>query len=259
MTCDDLRERIAELVEDGAGHAPDPDVEAHLASCGDCRSLLGDLRRIRQVSATLERRTLPAGTWAGIAARLEADPDFQRASAAGARSGRRSLSWVWMAAAASLLVSVGVSLWVVGAAWRLNQTTTPAAHGTAATEADSGETGNASPTALVESIEAELQAAASHYEKAIAGLEQVASASDSPLDPALTATLRQNLEVIDKAIADSREALKAQPDSRLAQESLFDAFRRKVALLQDTIALMNEMRKGNDAGAARIVEGLKKS
>ena len=51
----------------------------------------------------------------------------------------------------------------------------------------------------------------------------------------------------------------AQPDSRLAQESLFDAFRRKVALLQDTIALMNEMRKGNEAGTARIVEELKKS
>ncbi len=45
----------------------------------------------------------------------------------------------------------------------------------------------------------------------------------------------------------------------MAQESLFDAFRRKVSLLQDTIALMNEMRKGNQAGAARIAEGPNKS
>jgi hypothetical protein len=30
-----------------------------------------------------------------------------------------------------------------------------------------------------------------------------------------------------------------------------------MALLQDTVALINEMRKGNDAGAARIVSGLK--
>ena len=38
-----------------------------------------------------------------------------------------------------------------------------------------------------------------------------------------------------------------------------NALRRKVALLQDTIALMNEMRKGNSAGAAQIVDSLNKS
>ena len=40
--------------------------------------------------------------------------------------------------------------------------------------------------------------------------------------------------------------------------SLFDAFRRKVALLQDTIALMNEMRKGNPDTATAIASGLNK-
>jgi hypothetical protein len=253
MTCHDLRDCLSDLVEDGAGRAPDPDIEAHLASCAGCRELLADLRRIRQVSGTLERRALPAGSWNRVAGRLESDPEFRRASGRHDARTRRPPSWVWLAAAASLVVSVGISLWVVGAAWRVKQGAQQAAAPSA------GAAGNASSAALVETIETELQAAASHYEKAIAGLEQVASASDSPLDPALTATLRQNLEVIDKAIADSRQAIKAQPDSRLAQESLFDAFRRKVALLQDTIALMNEMRKGNEAGAARIVEELKKS
>ena len=42
------------------------------------------------------------------------------------------------------------------------------------------------------------------------------------------------------------------------QQSLFDAFRRKVALLQDTISLMNEMRKGNPARATAIASGLNK-
>ena len=49
------------------------------------------------------------------------------------------------------------------------------------------------------------------------------------------------------------------PLAHSALASLFDALRRKVALLQDTIALMNEMRKGNSAGAAQIVDGLNKS
>jgi hypothetical protein len=34
---------------------------------------------------------------------------------------------------------------------------------------------------------------------------------------------------------------------------LFEALRQKVTMLQDTIALMNEMRKGNSAGAAQVL------
>jgi len=39
-------------------------------------------------------------------------------------------------------------------------------------------------------------------------------------------------------------------------EFLFEALRSKVELLQDIVALINEMRKGNPEGAARIVSGL---
>jgi hypothetical protein len=59
--------------------------------------------------------------------------------------------------------------------------------------------------------------------------------------------------VIDQAISESRAALKSEPDSAPAQESLFTALRRKVSLLQEMLALINEMRKGNQDGAARIL------
>ena len=42
-----------------------------------------------------------------------------------------------------------------------------------------------------------------------------------------------------------------------AQQSLIEGFKTKIGLLQDTVALINEMRKGNEAGAARIASGLK--
>ena len=58
---------------------------------------------------------------------------------------------------------------------------------------------------------------------------------------------------------ESRAALRTEPTSEPAQQSLLEAFRTKVGLLQDTIALINEMRKGNQAEAARIAEGLNKS
>ena len=60
--------------------------------------------------------------------------------------------------------------------------------------------------------------------------------------------------MIDQAITESRAALKTQPNSEPAQHSLLESFKTKIALLQDTVALINEMRKGNDAGAARILK-----
>ena len=47
--------------------------------------------------------------------------------------------------------------------------------------------------------------------------------------------------------------------SAQAQDSLFEAFRSKIVLLQDTISLINEVRKGNQAEAARIADGMNKS
>src|SRR5262249_26316753 len=114
-------------------------------------------------------------------------------------------------------------------------------------------------TTEVQSIESELRQAEEHYEKAIVGLEQIARTGEGALDPQVAATLRKNLGVIDQAIAESRTALNAQPESQSAQETLFEAFRKKVTLLEDTIALINEMRKGDEAGAARVAQGINKS
>ena len=106
-------------------------------------------------------------------------------------------------------------------------------------------------------VEAELREAESHYENAIKGLEQIASAEQSELDPKTASTLQKNLAVIDQAISESRAAVRAQPANEPAQQSLIENFKTKIGLLQDTVALINEMRKGNEAGAARIVSGLK--
>jgi hypothetical protein len=107
------------------------------------------------------------------------------------------------------------------------------------------------------SVEAELRAAEEHYQKAIAGLEQIANAGKGSLDTQTAATLQKNLAVIDQAISESRAAVSAQPASEPAQTSLMENFKAKLALLQDTVALINEMRKGNEAGAARIGSSLR--
>ena len=47
-----------------------------------------------------------------------------------------------------------------------------------------------------------------------------------------------------------------QPASSRAQDGLFEAMRTKVALLQQTVELINEMRKGNQAEAGRLMQDL---
>jgi anti-sigma factor RsiW len=248
MTCDQLLERAADLVDGDATAAVQADADAHLRDCPSCRAVVADLRRIRHTARALDRRVPPPLLFERIARQIDAE-----AGGAQGRPARRHLGppvvpgWAWLAAAAVLVMAVGSGLWMMSRSWN------PAAPPAAATD-----TAAAAADPVV-SLERELQLAAAHYEKAVAALEQVANQSDSPLDPELTATLRKNIQVIDQAIDESRVALRAEPSNPLAQESLFDAFRRKISLLQDTIALMNEMRKGNEAGAARIVDGLNKS
>jgi hypothetical protein len=115
----------------------------------------------------------------------------------------------------------------------------------------------ADAAASAQVVEAELRAAESHYDRAIKGLEQIASSEQAALDPKTAATLQKNLAVIDQAISESRAAVRAQPTSEPAVNSLMENFKTKLALLQDTVALINEMRKGNEAGTAKIVSGLK--
>jgi hypothetical protein len=106
------------------------------------------------------------------------------------------------------------------------------------------------------SILAEYQLAERDLSNTIEGLERIAADDPAALDMETADVLKANLTVLDGAIGESREALKKEPENDVAQESLFEALRNKVALLQDTIALINEMRKGNQEGAARIVSGL---
>ena len=87
-------------------------------------------------------------------------------------------------------------------------------------------------------------------------LERIAKGDTAELDPQVAAVLQKNLQVVDRAINESRAALKSQPASATAQDGLFEAMRAKVALLQQTVELINEMRKGNQAEAGRLMQDL---
>jgi hypothetical protein len=253
MTCIDFAESISALADGTLDAAERPRVEAHIEACAECRELLDDLRALRREASSLGPEPLAASLWPRLAARLRdrgvRNPDEASRSRAG--------FWQWAAIAALLAVAVGAGLLVTWSRRPAPPTATTAGQPHDDSGVRPASSGNAAPPASVQGIEMELRMAEEHYEKAITGLEQVANTDQGALDPEVAATVKRNLEVIDQAIAESRTALKTEPQSQPARESLFEALRRKIVLLQDTIALMNEMRKGNQAGAAQIVEGNK--
>jgi anti-sigma factor RsiW len=213
-------------------------IDEHLASCAACRQLVEDLRELKSASATLELRQPPVRAWGRIerAIRLE-----QRDRPRAVFLSVKSLYWLG-AAAAIVLAALIFPRFLPGRA--------PAG-------GDEPAEMSAAARQAAEAIESELRLAESHYENAIKGLEAAAKSDQDALDPGTAATLQKNLAVIDQAISESRAAMRAQPASEPAQQSLIENFKTKIALLQDTVALINEMRKGNEAGAARIVSGLK--
>lgn len=215
------------------------EVERHLEACEECRRWHAELEMLRRAIASLEPLDPPAFAWTRIA------------SALARGSAPRRLQWALVGAAAGLVVAtaIGLRLGLSPVRGAPNGRNTPKVGQPAAAG------GPASPSAatreLTRSAEEELDQAEAHYRAAIAKLGQIERSEQGALDPETAATLEKNLAVLDRAIAESQDALASQPGSEPARQSLLDGFNTKVALLQDTVALIGEMRTGEEAGAAR--------
>lgn len=240
MSCHDYRDAIAEFVDGALAPARQRELERHVEGCPACRALVADLKTIQAAAFTLDRVELPPHLLPALRARLADEPLPSARGRVFAFPVSRAARAAWLAAAAALLVITTAGLLSL---------TRPA-------EPNRAQQAATAPTDPVASVQAELQLATEHYEKAIQQLEQIARSDDGTLDPQVAAVFQKNLQVIDQAIGESRAALQMQPASAVVQEGLFDAMRSKVALLQQTVELINEMRKGNQAEAGRLIQGL---
>jgi anti-sigma factor RsiW len=236
MACQQYLNSILELVDGTIGAIRRAELEQHLGGCEACRALVADLEQIRDAAAALPDMRPPDRVWLQIAGRLRQEGRITTAP----QPQRTRHSYVaWLAIAAALVIAAGSAVLLL-----IPRTTTPSP--------------SAAPVAVVpgksvETVQNEVEVAQQQFEKAIADLEKVAKANQQALDTGTSATIDKNLGILDQAIAENRAAVKSEPASVAARETLFDALRQKVSLLQDTIALINEMRKGNNAAAAQLV------
>lgn len=217
---------LSEYVDRTLGRDEHAQVARHLETCEACRQLVDDFREIARAAAALDPVLPPQRVWSRIEKEISADrARGTNAGRPGARAIAISPSWTWLAAAAVLVLAVFIGV-------RFAPSTAP-------------DPGIAADTSAAEAIEAELRLAEEHYQKAISGLERIANAENAAFDASTSATLHKNLAVINQAIDESRAAVRSAPASQQAQHSLIENFKTKLALLQDTVALINAARSAS--------------
>jgi hypothetical protein len=254
MTCHQYNDAIRELVDGTLGPIRRAELQTHVDVCDDCRALIADLEKIRDAAASLDAVQPPPHVWLAIANRLR-----QEGRVADVRSSMRR-QYAALAIAATLLLAIGAALYVIlptvsQAPATVADGGSPAPAQTAAPTAG----GNAASGDPVQSVADELRLAEQHFQAAISKLEAVAQEDPEAVSPETVATIKSGVGAINEALGASRAALENDPQSAAARTSYFQALRQKVTLLQNTIALMNEMRKGNSAGAAQILDEANKS
>lgn len=232
--CQQSSESLSDYVDGLLAPAEQAALAGHLGDCESCRGLVHDLMRLKETARSLGPIAPPAHVWQNIQASLP--------------SAKREARTQWIGLAAALvLVTMG--------AYFFTRFTSPAPPARPAIDASAAGNSNANATATVETVEQELAAASEHYEKAIVQLEAVVKQDAMPADAA--AKLQVSLAQVDKGIAASRAALASEPQSDPARDSLFAALRQKVEILQQTVALMGAMQRGDSGTAARVTDGKK--
>jgi hypothetical protein len=240
-------------------------VEAHALGCADCGPLLADLRKLRIDAANLPELAPSRDLWSGIAARIEA-PVIELPGVGGGRwvtgeqrkTGDRRRVWMALAAAGLVAVTAGVTYVATkkvvardSARTVATQTVpTPAPINSSASDtiAPQPDTTNPAPVAGTTGVVAASNTSidvrpspasrrGSPMEDEITRLKAIVTARRSQLDPTTLGIVDRNLVVIDSAIAQVKQALQKDPESRFLMESLNNALENKVEILRTAASL----------------------
>ncbi len=209
-----LNDYVDGELDDGARAA----VREHLAGCPTCAADVAWIGRVRGDVRALPRAIEPPpGVREGIRARLNAR--------SAPRWSRRSLL---VAAVALVALTASVTRWAV---LRSNGAAEQAGPAAAAGNATSRVAGVSEGRLGAQSF-VDLRGTEDRYRAAIGELERAVLRQPGRLSPTTLRILRQNLEVIDGAIAESRAALVRDPgDAGLGRMVLF-AYDQKLELLR---------------------------
>jgi anti-sigma factor RsiW len=227
-------------------------VDAHLETCASCTAVLNDLKRVIARAESAVPRPPQADLWAGIAARIESDAARGNLVPFSRRESRRfTFTLPQLAAAAALLIAVSG-----GIAWETAQRTAAgsASDGRASAQVAARPAGESSRDAALPAAPASVEGtgasdfaraetvslADAQYDAAVADLEKALKADRDRLDASTIAIVEHNLQIIDQAINQARDALAADSANSYLSSHLVEARRRKLDLLRRATALATE-------------------
>jgi predicted anti-sigma-YlaC factor YlaD len=216
MTCHELDERLDDWVDGALAGAEAQAVESHLAGCASCREHERQLRQLLAHAAALPRSLAPPrDLWPGIAERIERGSAWSELWA----------SWHTLGlAAAAVVLGLAAFLWNDG----------PTAVRTVAMPSASPSLRPVADTAVSDPV---LAAAAREYEAAATALLQALQRRRGVLPPEDLARVEANLQVIDRALEEVRQALVKDPASPELNRMLVATHRKKVDVLRRVVRL----------------------
>ena len=226
-------DKLSEYLDDELSPRERQAVESHLRGCAECAAVLDDLTRVVERAQRLDRRPPRADLWDGIAARIETR---------GAAPRRVSFTLPQLAAAAVVLIAASA-----GIAWQFADRAASRSDIARSTEAQSRASSGyealaeREPSAERSNIDiAHVSFADAQYDAAVSDLEKALQNGRRRLDKTTIAIVEHNLQIIDQAIEQARQALETDPANDYLSGHLVDARRRKLDLLRRAAALTIE-------------------
>ena len=216
--------RLSEYLDGELDNAERAALEAHLATCGQCYATLGELRQVIARAQALQDTPPANELWPEIRARMIEESGTRLTPARRpAVSPRRRFSF---SVPQLLAASVALVLLSSGGVWMALRP--PAV-------AVTPRPGTAMPGTPITPV-----TWTSPTDLAVVELQDALARNESRLDTATVRVVRQNLAVIDRAIAEARAALQNDPANTYLNLHLADTMRRKVELLRRINALVAE-------------------
>jgi hypothetical protein len=266
MTCAAFDEALPDFLEGSLDGSLRSAVEGHLRECVRCTGLVRDLRGIELEAAKLPDLVPSRDLWQGIETRIAA-PVIPLATRP-ERARRLAPGWIGIAAAALIVATAGITYTLTARSLRTSNPSvatiapaivTQAGNSDAQTSAgDSsgqssvaaeGALGTRQPTVSTAGARAvsrgtDTQSASpvrlvnqgnsteAVYSKEIEMLQRIVTDRKTQLDSATVMIIERNLQIIDRAIEQSKAALARDPASRLLSGQLTHALDKKVELLR---------------------------
>ena len=215
---DSWTDRLSEYVDDELDAETRTALDAHLATCPECRAIRVELERVVARARAVGYREPGNDLWQPIEASIRT---------AVARAKRRRLvtfSWPGLAAAAAIIALVAGSF-----AWAIASRRASTGSSIVARDTLSPAPG---PAALGASA-----LAVASYRDAAADLERAFQAGRATLKPETMRIIEENLRTIDAAIAQTDSALRRDPGSAYLNQYLAATMQRKLKLLRRAVEI----------------------